>query len=348
MEFLNKIVWHNQIRTYLLAGGILLASMLLALILTKVLRKYVISGAQETEGRLDDLMAEIGARPIALLLILAGLHAATYVLLMPPWIHKILWSLFVVAWTVVGTVFTVRLITGFLTHYVERFADEHEAQLYKTLILTIRSSVRVIIWLVAAVFIVSNLGFNVSSVLAGLGLGGLALALAAKDTLSNIFGSFTILVNGPYRVGEAVKYQGHAGAIESIGLRDTKLRTWDGHLVVVPNSLAPTSVVENISRRPSFRCLFKLGLHAGTSSQKMSEAKEIIKKSVTDVEGTTEDIRIHFLEWGESTVDLQVIYFITDFVNLLNIRDEVNCAIKAGFEAAGIEIAYKTITVKQS
>lgn len=348
MDFMTDYFWQNQVWKWFMAAGVIGASLAVSWLVAILLRRYVISSAEATESRLDDLVAEIGVRPIALIIFLAGSYGATESLKKPEWLDRFLWSFFVVGWTVVGTVFLVRLLAGVLAHYVQRYADESEEELYRQLVHTVRSSVRVVVWIVAALFMVSNLGMNVSSLLAGLGLGGLALALASKDTLSNIFGSFTILVNGPYRVGEAVKYQNYTGIVESIGLRDTKIRTFDGHLVVVPNSLAPNSVVENISRRPSFRSLFKLTLHYDTTSEQLSHAEDIVREAVSAQEGTGEDIRFHFLEFAESSIDVQVIYFIEDIPRALDIRHAVNDHIKRELDKAGIKLAYKTITLDKA
>ncbi len=345
MEFMDDYFWNNTMWAWTLAAGVTVVSLAVAWLVAILLRRYVISSATETESRLDDLVAEIGARPIALIIFLAGAYGATASLIKPPWLDRFLWSFFVVGWTVVGTVFLVRLLSGVLAHYVQRYADESEQELYRQLVHTVRSSVRIVVWIVAALFMVSNLGMNVSSLLAGLGLGGLALALASKDTLSNIFGSFTILVNGPYRVGEAVKYQNYTGIVESIGLRDTKIRTFDGHLVVVPNSLAPSSVVENISRRPSFRSLFQLTLTYDTTSEQLTRAEEIVNEAVKAQKGTGEDIRFHFLEFAESSINAQVIYYIEEMDRALDIRHAVNDHIKREFDAAGIKFAFKTLTL---
>lgn len=345
MDFMTNIFWENPVWKWLTAASVVLASLAISWLVAILLRRYVVASADQTENRLDDLVAEIGVRPIALIIFLAGSYGATASLKKPEFLERILWSFFVVGWTVVGTVFIVRLLSGILAHYVQRFADESEEQLYRQLVHTIRSSVRIVVWIVAALFMVSNLGLNVSSLLAGLGLGGLALALASKDTLSNIFGSFTILVNGPYRVGEAVKYLNHTGIVESIGLRDTKIRTFDGHLVVVPNSLAPSSVVENISRRPSFRSLFNLTLTYDTTTEQLKRAEEIVREAVTGQEGTGEDIRFHFLEFAESSINVQVIYFIEEMTIALDIRHAVNQHIKREFDKAGIKFAFKTITL---
>lgn len=347
MDFLDTIVWNNSVRAYLLAASLFAGSFVVAWVVTRLLRALVIEGAEETRTQLDDLVADVGARPIALIIVLAGLHVAVTTLLLPPWLRRTFWTALVVAWTVVGAVFAMRVVNGLLAHYVSRYAERSEEALYLQLTQTIRSTVNVAIWLVAAVFVVSNLGFNVSSILAGLGLGGLALALAAKDTLANIFGSFTILINGPFRVGEAVTYQGHTGKVERVGLRSTHVRTFDGHLVVVPNALAPTSVVENISRRPSFRCLFQIHLRYDLTQDQLDQVPERVTAAVAAEPGTTPEPKVHVLELGQNAVQVQVLYYIEDQDRLLDIRHAVNRRIKQSLQDAGIRFAHQTVTVEQ-
>lgn len=348
MDFLDVIIWHNPVRAYLFAVGLFAGSFVAVWVVSKLLRHFVIEGAEQTESRLDDLVADIGVSPIAIIIVLAGLHVATRTLLLPSWLRGTLWTGFVVAWTVVGAVFAMRVLNGLLAHYVSRYAEQSEKTLYLQLTQTIRSTVNVAIWLVAAVFVVSNLGFNVSSILAGLGLGGLAVALASKDTLANVFGSITILVNGPFRVGEAVTYQGHSGKVETVGLRDTRIRTWDGHLVVVPNALAPTSVVENISRRPSFRCLFKLLLRYDLTQAQLDAVPALVASAVAAEEGTAEGAKVHFLEFGQHAIEVQVLYYIEDQSRLLDIRHAVNGRIKGALEAEGIRFAHQAVVVEQA
>lgn len=346
MEFLDAVFWGNQVQDYLAAVGLFLVALLAASLAGRLLHRLVISRARTTGTKLDDLVAEVGSRPIYWLIVLGGLHGAVWILVIPQWLDKVAWVLFVVAWTVVGAVFISRLLNGVLVHYLEKYATSSEEELYWQLVRMFRSAVGVVVWLVAGLFIISNLGFNVSSLLAGLGLGGLALAMAAKDTLSNVFGSFTILVNGPFLVGEAVTYQGNTGTVENIGMRNTQIRLWNGHLVTVPNSMAPISVIENISRRPRFRVLFNLGLVYETAVDQLDRVVELITQAVRAEEGTSEDVMVHFLEFGESALQVQVIYYIEDSGKILDARHGVNKRIKDLLEKAGVQMAFPTVTIK--
>jgi MscS family membrane protein len=347
MNLFEYTFWNNTVATYLIAVAIILAGWVVAGIVSKILKRFVISKAEDTESRVDDLIAGVGVKPIFWLVFLAGLHAGVNVIKIPEWLDQLIWPIFVVAWTVVCAAFLVRFLNGLFVHYIERFAADSELELLGQVIRMIRSVVGIAVWIMAGLFIIGNLGFNVSSLLAGLGLGGLALAMASKDTLANLFVSFTILVNGPFKVGEAVKYQGHTGTVEEVGLRATKIRTYDGHLVSIPNSLAPTSVVENISRRPRLRVLFKLGLEYGTSNEKIDQAVELVKKAVEAEDGTAQDPLVHFVDFGESALDVQVIYYIEDSSRILDIKHSVNSRIKESLEKAEIGIAFNTLTVIQ-
>ncbi len=345
-EFLDKALWGNTVQDYLEAVGFFVVALLAAFVVSRLLRKLVIKRAEKTGTKLDDLVAEVGSRPIYWVIALGGLHAGSSTLVTPQWLDPVVWAVFVVAWTVVAAVFISRLLNGLLVHYLEKYVARSEEALYGQMVRMFRSAVGVVVWLVAGLFIISNLGFDVSSLLAGLGLGGFALAMASKDTLSNVFGSFTILVNGPFVVGDAVTYQGHSGSVENIGMRNTQIRLWNGHLVTVPNSMAPTSVVENISRRPRFRVLFSLGLVYETAADQLDRVVELIQQAVRAEEGTAEDVKVHFLEFGESSLGLQVIYYIEDSSKILDARHGVNRRIKDSLDRAGFDMAFHTVTVK--
>jgi len=349
MSVLDKIFWGNSVSTYLVAIGIAIGSWLLALIIVKVIKRQIIAGAKQTESGIDDLVASLGTRPIFWLLFLSGLYTAVQMISFTKWVQDRIWYVFVVAWGITGAVLLIRLINGLLSAYIERIDENEKQKLHSQVIRTSRSFVAAIIWSITGIFIISNLGFNVSSILAGLGLGGFAMALASKDTMSNIFGSLTILINGPFREGDSVIYQNHEGTVEEIGLRSTRIRTWKGHLVDVPNSMAPTSIIENISRRPTFRELFKLSLNYETSNEQFEKARKIITKIIEADERTTQKALVHFVEFGQSDVKLQIIYWIKDLSTILDSRHEINSKIKANLKQQGVEFAYPpAMTVRQS
>ncbi|MCP4676937.1 MAG: mechanosensitive ion channel [Deltaproteobacteria bacterium] len=346
---LNAWLFSNDhIETYALSGLIILIGTLVALMAGFVIRRYVITQAKQTTSRVDDLVAGLGSRLISLLIFLAGLHLAIKHLELEPWLTETVNSFFIVAWTLVGAVFLVRLIDGLAENYLNRYARDNELEVFQHLLGTVRSALFAAIWAVAILFVIANLGFDVSSILAGLGLGGLAMALASKDTLSNFFGALTIMINGPYRVGEMIKFQGHTGTVEKVGLRDTRIRTFEGNLVVVPNSLAPTSIVENISRRPRIRVLFELDLALSTSGSQIEEAKKLVRSAIETEDGTSVEILVHFINIERDCAKMQVVYYVEDSSRFLDIRHNVNQKIKRELEQADIAFAKGTFTIKQN
>ncbi len=344
MDWLNTIYFSNSVQAWLVASGFVVASFLLGWVVSYLFKKWVVNKAAKTEGKIDDLLAGIGNKLVWMIIFLAGLHCAFRSLVLEKWLTDLLWALFVLLWTILGSMFVGRLVNGFFVHYMSGVKDQ-DGLVDRQLIPIIRSVVSVTVWIIAALFALANLGFNISSILAGLGIGGLALAMASKDLLSNLFGAFTILIQGPFRVGDAVNYQGYSGTIECLGLRSTKMRTYEGHLVTIPNSLATTSVVENVAKRPAFRVLFKLGLDYETSLEKCDMAVDEIRKAIESVDGTRSNPSIHFVEFGQSSLLLQVLYYIEDQGKILDIRHEVNRKIMAGLANNGIKIAIPAMTV---
>jgi len=344
MEWLQVVYWHNRVLDYLVCAGLLLLAWLLGWLAVRLLRR---AAARQAQGGLWRLLDRLGARPLGWLAGLAVAHAAVRSLTLPEWHLKVVGTVFLCAWTVLGAVLGARLLNAALAAWLERVGREQDDLLVQMLKL-LRSAVGAVVFAVAGLFLVANLGFDIASLLAGLGLGGLALAMASKDTLANLFGSFTILVNGPFRVGEAVNYQGQEGTVEDIGLRETRIRTWNGHLVSVPNSLAPTSVIENISRRPSFRVLFALRLPLDLSVARIDRAAELVRQAVGEQQGVDEKVLVHFIDYADDALKLQVIYYITDTANLLDIRHAVNRRIKELFDREGIPLAMPRIRIDGS
>lgn len=347
MDWQSEIYWNNSLRAWLVAGALGLGGLLMGWLVAFLLKRWVIQGYRQTAGRLDDVLAGVGHRLVWWMVFLAGLHAGAQALKLPAWLSEVILDLFVILWTILGALFASRLLRGFIVHYLKRHAAQTDSLLDDQLVPIIHSVVSISVWLVAGLFALANMGFDIGSILAGLGLGGLALAMASKDLLSNVFGAFTILIQGPFRIGDAVNYQGHSGIVERLGLRATELRTYDGHLVTVPNALATTSVVENVSARPTFRVLFKLGLEYGTSPSQCDQAAQLIRGAIGQVEGTAAEPLVHFIEFGDSALIFQVLYHIEDVDHILDIRHQVNRGIHHALAKEGLAIAFPTFTVHQ-
>lgn len=192
-------------------------------------------------------------------------------------------------------------------------------------------------------------GKSASSLLAGLGIGGLAIALGAQETLKNFFGSLSILLDKPFALGERIVVDGHDGPVESVGFRSTKIRTLDGHLVAIPNGELANRTIQNIGKRPHIRRLMRIGITYGTPTTKIEEARTILVRLLENHEGIHPDFppRVHFSEFQESCLEFLVIYWYhpPDYWKFMAFSERLNLDILREFNRAGIEFAFPTRTI---
>jgi len=202
-----------------------------------------------------------------------------------------------------------------------------------------------------AVIVVSAeilLGINLESWILGAGLVGIAFTLAAQDTLKNFFGSVTLVVDKPYRVGDLIDFKGFLGRVEDIGFRSTKVREFDGHLVTIPNAEVVREAVQNIDARPWIRRRFRIGLRYDTTPAKVKEAIEILESILIDRDDAPEEMKSHivFEGFGESTLNLLVQYCVEpgNYWDALDRGTELNLKILEQFHEAKIAFAFPTRT----
>tara|TARA_R110002072_G_C7920618_1_gene531027 strand:- start:77 stop:1885 length:1809 start_codon:yes stop_codon:yes gene_type:complete len=197
--------------------------------------------------------------------------------------------------------------------------------------------------------ILAQLGFSASTLLAGAGVTGLAIALAAQDTLKNFFASLTLLLERPFREGDWVRIGEDVGSVESIGLRSTCMRISDGNLIYMPNELVAHGRLENISRRPHIRCEISISVTYATTPIQMKRAVEIIRK-ILDEKTTAPfefEPRVHFADFGDSALLINCTYWdiTTHYSQSLAISHDVNLAILEQFTAENIDFAFPTMTI---
>ena len=189
-------------------------------------------------------------------------------------------------------------------------------------------------------------GYDVGALLAGLGIGGVALAMAAKDTIANMFGGFTILADRPFRLNDRIKVVGYDGNVKEIGLRSTRLQTLEGRTVTIPNSKFSETPVENISWEPSRKITVELGLVCSTTPQQMEEAlailRDIAKQNIDKVE---EKIILYFSAFAPSSLNITFIYYIRKSADIIETQNIMNMTILRKFNDANLSLAYPTQTI---
>jgi len=212
----------------------------------------------------------------------------------------------------------------------------------------LKKTLGVIFGIISALIIAASMGAHVEGFLAGLGIGGLAVALAAQDTLSNMFGSVVVMVDHPFHVGDSVKIAGNEGTVEDIGLRSTRLRTGARTLIVIPNKTVATEAITNYSRMPQRRVDQQIGLTYNTTTEQMQAILADLRAILLADPGVHKTlIAVNFVDFGESSLDLQIVYFTIDpdWLAHLAVRERLNLKIMQAVGARGLDFAFPTQTV---
>ncbi len=303
-----------------------------------------ISGGGEAD--LDHRVWNALVMPFGALLMVAGVFAAFGTLQLPPTGERMLENGARVAFIAV-------LLWGSLRAGAAAFDHAEKVARGKGLgvgafLPLIKKIVGVIFIIFSILVIADALGADVRTFLAGLGIGGLAVALAAQDTIANMFGSFVVVMDHPFHVGDTVRIAGNEGTVEDIGLRSTRLRTGARTLIVLPNKMVATEAITNLSRMPQRRVEQMIGLSYDTTAHQLEEILGDLRTLVAGDPGVHPAlVAVNFISYGESTLDVQIVYFTADpnWQKHLDIRERINLKIMRAVAARGLQFAFPTQTV---
>ena len=328
--------------------------LLVAFIVRKIFQTIVVSRmtklAERTKTDLDDHLVRAVERPIGLLIILFGFHIVLALLGLPQEpinVRRFFRLLLLVMVTVDITWLLVRLTDVFAV-VLARLTLKTDSSLDDQLVPLIRKAIKVGLGIIAFVLVVQNMGYKVTGLLAGLGIGGLAFALAAQSTLANLFGSITIILDRPFRVGDLIEGSGFFGVVEEIGLRSTRVRTLEKTLVTVPNSVLANMTVDNLSARPQRRVRFQVGVTYDADATAMERAVGAIREIVSARPDVAADsITVRFKQFGDSSLDILVQFLtpVTDWGEYMKLVEEVNLAIMRTLADLGMEVAFPSRTI---
>jgi MscS family membrane protein len=326
----------------LAAFGLLVFGIFTRNYLLERLLKPIASLTSRTKTDIDDKMIEYLRHPGGWLINIMAFYAAVMVLQLPAGMQAALTLILrtagtiVIAWVIYNG---IEVIATALEH----FAQRTESEIDDNLVPLVRKLMRVVLVVVALIMIIQQWGYDVTSLVAGLGIGGLAFALAAQPTLSNLFGSITILTDRPFKLGDWVKTSSGEGEVEEIGLRSTKIRTMARTLITVPNAEIAAEAVENFSARPNRRITCTVGVTYSTTRAQLVELLADIRAMLAareDIEPDT--FRVHFNNFGPSSLDILVhAYALTrQWADWLVIQESVYLEIMRLVEAHGASFAF--------
>ncbi|MBT5021737.1 mechanosensitive ion channel [Candidatus Woesearchaeota archaeon] len=344
-EILIKTYYGNTVEQWAYALLIILGAVVVGKILYWFFGNVVKKFASKTKTKLDDIIVDMIEEPIVFALTLFGIWYATTRLTltegMSAWFGNVFQVLIVinVAWLI------TRLFDSFYTEYLVPLADKTDTDLDDQILPIVKTGTNIIIWIIAILVALNNAGYNVGALLAGLGIGGLALAMAAKDTVSNVFGGITIFVDKPFKLNDRVKVSGYDGTIVEIGLRSSRLKTLEGRIVTIPNSSFAGNPVENVTREPSRKVVLNLGLTYDTKPAQMEKAMKLLKDIAKKNKKINKDFKLSFNAFGDSALGIMFIYYIKKSSDILETQTEMNMEILKQFNKNKLEFAYPTQTV---
>ncbi|MCD6109801.1 mechanosensitive ion channel family protein [bacterium] len=347
INFLQYSYFGNTIQTYLVAAGIFVVSLIIAIILNIIIRKTFNKFAKKTKTKLDDTILQIIQKVVIFIIVLGGVYFALKSLNF----QENVWIYIEKATQVILIIKIfqgITLLSDFLIQtYVGRLIKNKDGfNLQLTRLITRIANIA--LWVIGTSMILNIFGYDIGALIAGLGIGGLAIALAAQDTLGNFFSSISIIADKPYKVGDVIAFDQYEGVIKDIGMRTTKIETFFGTMISVPNSTLAKAIVENMSKRRSRRDDGKIGLVYSSTPEQIKDAISIIKEILKVEKNITQDYRVFFTAYDPYSLRIEYTYYVknpTDFNFFLQTTNKIHLSIKEKFDKAGIEMAFPTQTL---
>lgn len=247
-------------------------------------------------------------------------------------------------WLAVLSIQTIRLLIVAALYIAENYWLQKNQQTAGTFAAkTALGLLQFVIWAVGVIFLLDNLGFNVSAVVAGLGIGGVAVALAAQTILGDLFNYFVIFFDRPFEEGDFIIFDDYMGVIENIGIKSTRIRSLGGEQIVISNSNLTGAKIRNYKRMAERRVLFKIGIVYETPMEKVKKVPEILKGILKSIPKVRID-RAHFKSFGDYSLDFEIVYYVLspDYNIYMDTQQQINLEIMNAFIKEGIEFAYPT------
>ncbi len=342
-EIIEITILENRIADYITAIVLFLAAIIAVKIFQHFLLRRLKKLAEKTATTVDDFVVRIVERIVLPLAYFGVFYLSINTLILQPLLAKIINIIGIAILT-----FSVARLAAVLTSYgldIYWARSGRDATLKRSLS-GILKTIKVVIWGLATVFFLDNLGFKISAVIAGLGIGGVAVALAAQAILGDLFSYFAILFDRPFEIGDFIITGDYLGTIEHIGIKTTRVRSLGGEQLIFSNKDLTSSRVRNYKKMGKRRIVFKLGVVYQTSLEQLKSIPGLIEGIIKNVKDSVFD-RAHFSSYGDFSLVFEVVYYVMsrDYNKYMDIQQEINFAIKKEFKARDIEFAYPSQTL---
>src|SRR5690606_10938106 len=342
---LDSVYWGNTVQAYLMGLAVLVGVVVAGYILKNIFFRQLKRWALKSETPVDDFLVGSLNRTLLPLFYIIGFYGGISQLNFSPGVERIIEVLLKIVITFLIVRVIVTTISFLIASYIRK-QDRGEEKLRQTR--GIMMIVSVTIWIFGLVFLLANLGYNVTTIIAGLGIGGIAIALAAQTILTDLFSYFVIFFDRPFEVGDFIVVDDKMGTVNEIGIKTTRLNSLSGEELVFSNTDLTNSRLHKHRKMVRRRVVFKVGLVYETTKEQIEYASKTLAEIVKNKKDVIFD-RAHFVSYGDSSLDFEVCYYVLggNFNKYMDIQQAVNLEILEKFTAKGIRFAYPTHTLLQ-
>jgi len=343
---LKWTLWGNELWKYLFSLIYIFLAFYVSKLLDYLTRVWLKRWAEKTETKFDDLVLELLNGPVKVVAFIIFLRIGLDVFSWPEIVQKFLAKGFTVIVAITLTYMVMKFVDLLMSFWRQRAAAQEDQAFNQQLFPIIRKSLKLFIIAVAALVTLDNLGVNITAAIASLSIGGLAVGLAAQDTLANLFGAVAIFLDKPFKIGDRIQIDNIDGPVESIGLRSTRVRNLDGHLVTIPNKTMGNATIINIQARPNIKTVMSIGITYDTPVEKVKLALKLVEE-VFRGHPMTKDLVMSFNKFESSALNILVVHWWngTDMKACLASLQEMNLTLKERFDNAQISFAFPTQTI---
>ncbi|MBN1899991.1 mechanosensitive ion channel family protein [Candidatus Sumerlaeota bacterium] len=329
----------NSIKDYVISIAIIVLGIAVIRFIKKTAMSRLKTWAEKTKTDYDDFFIYVGEKNLIPLCYFGVVYIGIRGLSLHPVIGKTIRISGITIFTYLAVKFLIAFVEFVMKkHWLKNLEPASSTKVEKTF-----PAIRISIWILGTVFLLDNLGFQISTVIATLGIGGVAVALAAQAILKDLFSYFAILFDRPFEPGDFIIIGDFMGTIEHVGIKTTRIRSLSGEQLVFSNSDLTDSRIRNYKRMARRRVVFKIGVTYQTTQEQVESIPGIIKSIIDSIEMATLD-RVHFASFGDFSLVFEIVYYVesSEYNIYMDIQQQINFKLKHEFEARSIEFAYPT------
>jgi small-conductance mechanosensitive channel len=344
MEFFQIEIAANTVQNWLVAAAIAVVVFLLAGIIRFIAVRQLTRFADHHDAALWPVLLAVVRGTKWFFILLLSLYIAAIAIELPAAVRANINTTIIIALLVQAGLWSAAALRVFSEHYRKRQLEKDPASVTTLNVLNIIG--KVILWAIVLLLVLDNLGVNITALVAGMGVGGIAIALAVQTILGDLFASLSIVLDKPFVVGDFLIVGDLLGSVEHVGMKTTRLRSLSGEQLVFSNSDLLNSRIRNYGRMYERRLQFDIGVTYQTPRDKLIKIPQIIREAIEKMDKTRFD-RSHFKEFGASALTFESVYYVLgpDYNTYMDIQQAINLHIHERFEQEDIEFAYPTQTL---